>query len=153
MQTIVGHLDAARELAVDRVIVQFMAGVGQVRSLGPKLGDDIEGLVEPKVGGVRLVAQGVEDQHPHPFEAGHARPWDVADVGAIRHIVDTEAEDVEVGMFEGNGHDRLADDAKRIAGDAMKGQLGNEPRAEFLGRGAEGVRKRALILPSTSPTQ
>ena len=78
------------------------------------------------MGGVRPVAQGVQDQHVQPLQQRPARVRNGVGVGAIGDIPEPKPQHIEVrAMFEANGHQPPPQQLKGRRSDAMKFQLRN----------------------------
>ena len=107
--------------------------------------DDVEGLNEAEVGGVGLVAEGIEDEDVESFEEGPAFVGDLTDIGAVGEVADAEAEDVESAVFEPDRDDFLTEDSERDGGgDAFEAELGEVTGGDGLGAFVEGVAEDAF---------
>jgi len=73
---------------------------------------------------MRPVAEGIEHEHIEPFQESHACGRDSVGVGAIGHVADAEAEDIETGaMREADGRDSRSEQIERVGVDSLEVEL------------------------------
>ena len=63
---------------------------------------DFQTLADRKMGRMRLVAKGINDEHIETFEKWPTRIGDLADIGTIRDVADAETEDRQAAMMQAN---------------------------------------------------
>ena len=113
--------------------------VGHVDQVGPRrvdLGDGFEGLVDGEMGGVRAVAQGIEDKGFGACEGVEGLAGDIGDIGAVGQgeeggcgvgHVESEPEDGELAVVEGDGGDGEPEECEGGEGfDDVGDKLGDE---------------------------
>lgn len=77
--------------------------MGQHGSLRGQTADPAQGLFQRKMAGMGAILQGVDDQQVEPAELCDGGRREIADIGTIGEIADTEAErdDVAVNLRQG----------------------------------------------------
>src|SRR5579863_9950384 len=79
--------------------------------------DPPERLLQVRVRGMRLVAQGVENQHVQSFEQGNRRVRDGAEIGDVGRLAETEAENRQVAVQDGKRRPATAKEIERPVDD------------------------------------
>ena len=90
------------ELGFGGVVIQFVAHVGEEGASGLQLLDECDGLVEVRVAGMRIAAEGVEDEDVEILEEGNALGGDVAHVSEIGCAAEAVAGDLLATVSDGD---------------------------------------------------
>src|SRR6266700_3288266 len=142
LQAIVGQVNAGRECCLGFRVPNFMTHVCEVSQ--PRLEPLHQGnrLIEARMGGVGLAAQGIKNQHLKPFEQTYRAFRDGAEIGDITRWAAAKTKSGQISVERRNGNPSLPPQVKWPL-DEVGIELGNSPigirRVKDVGKDALDV--------------